>query len=165
MRYSQDYIDEVLQCYSRVQNISYVSRKYDLNIHTLRYWIEREKKVKEKEAYANHLAKIAEVVQYFNEVGNYDLVAEKYEIEPNKIETVLEEYKEELHFKTRDYKEKKGELLKLLGVFSKAYSKNKSENILEKLIQIEKCLGNLDDYIIAKYDLPQSLLNKVKETL
>lgn len=165
MRYSQDYIDEVLQCYSRVQNISYVSRKYGLNIHTLRYWIEREKKVKDKEAYANHLAKIAEVLQYYNEVENYDLVAEKYEIERDNLEAVLQDYKDELHFKTRDYKAKKEELLNLLGVFSKAYSKNKSVNILEKLIQIELCLGNPDDYIIAKYDQPQSLLNKVKETL
>lgn len=165
MRYSKEFIDEVLKCYLRVDNISYVSRKYNLNLHTVRYWIEQYEKEQNIQKYAEQLATKAEVVKYFDEVGSYDLVSEKYGIARSKVEKVLEEYKEELHFKTPDYKRVKRDLVKHLSVFTKAYSKNKTTNILEKIIQVELCLGNSDDYIISKYNPSKTLLNKVKKSL
>ena len=147
MRYSKEFIDEVLECYLRVNNISYVSRKYNLNLHTVRYWIEQYEKEQEIQKYAEELAHKAQVVQYFDEVGDYDLVSEKFGIARSKVEKVLEEFKEELHFKTPDYKRVKRDLVKLLSVFTKAYNKNKSGSVLEKIVQVELCLGKSDDYV------------------
>lgn len=165
MRYSKDFIDEVVQCYLRVDNKSYVSRKYNLNLHTLRKWVNQYEKEKDKDSYAKKLAKFAEVVNYYNLTGDYNLVAHKYNIHPQKIEEVLDEYKSELHFLNPNYKEIKRELLRLLSIFTEAYNRTKSRFVLEKVVLIELCLGRDDRYIIEKYNPPIILLDKVKKTL
>lgn len=165
MRYSKEFIDEVVQCYLRVDNKSYVSRKYNLNLHTVRYWVDQYEKEKNIDAYAKKLAKMAEILKFYEETGDYNLVSEKYNIKPEKVEEVLDEFKTELHFLSPNYKRIKRELLRLLTIFSKAYNRSKSLFVLEKVILIELCLGKDDEYIISKYNPSLSLLDKVKKTL
>lgn len=165
MRYSKEFIEEVVQCYLRVDNKSYVSRKYNLNLHTVRYWVDQYEKEKYIEAYAKKLAKMSEILNFYEQTGDYNLVAEKYDINKEKVKDVLDEYKTELHFLTPNYKKLKRELLRLLTIFSKAYNRTKSIFVLEKVILIELCLGKDDDYIISTYNPSLILLDKVKKTL
>ena len=165
MRYSKEFIEEVVQCYLRVDNKSYVSRKYKLNLHTVRYWVNQYEKEKNIDVYAKKLSKMSEILNFYEQTGDYNLVAEKYDINKEKVKDVLDEYKTELHFLSPNYKKLKRELLRLLDIFSEAYDRSKSIFVLEKVILIELCLGKDDDYIISKYNPSLTLLDKVKKTL
>ncbi len=165
MRYSKEFIEEVVQCYLRVDNKSYVSRKYNLNLHTVRYWVNQYEKEKNIDVYAKKLSKMSEILNFYEQTGDYNLVAEKYDINKEKVKELLDEYKTELHFLSPNYKKLKRELLRLLDIFSKAYDRSKSIFVLEKVILIELCLGKDDDYIISKYNASLTLLDKVKKTL
>ena len=165
MRYSKEFIEEVVQCYLRVDNKSYVSRKYKLNLHTVRYWVNQYEKEKNIDVYAKKLSKMSEILNFYEQTGDYNLVAEKYDINKEKVKELLDEYKTELHFLSPNYKKLKRELLRLLDIFSKAYDRSKSIFVLEKVILIELCLGKDDDYIISKYNHSLTLLDKVKKTL
>lgn len=165
MRYSKEFIDEVVQCYLRVYNKSYVSRKYNLNIHTLSHWVDKYEKEKNIDVYAKKLARLAEVVNYYEETHDLLLVAEKYNIDPLKVEDVIEDYKNELLFLSPKHKKIKAELLRLLSIFSKAYKRSQNIYVLEKVILIELCLGKDDEYIMDKYNPSLALLKKVKKTL
>ena len=165
MRYSKEFIEEVVQCYLRVDNKSYVSRKYKLNLHTVRYWVNQYEKEKNIDVYAKKLSKMSEILNFYEQTGDYNLVAEKYDINKEKVKELLDEYKTELHFLSPNYKKLKRELLRLLDIFSKAYDRSKSIFVLEKVILIELCLGKDDDYIISKYNPSLTLLDKVKKTL
>lgn len=165
MRYSKEFIEEVVQCYLRVDNKSYVSRKYNLNLHTVRYWVNQYEKAKNIDVYAKKLSKMSEILNFYEQTGDYNLVAEKYDINKEKVKELLDEYKTELHFLSPNYKKLKRELLRLLDIFSEAYDRSKSIFVLEKVILIELCLGKDDDYIISKYNPSLTLLDKVKKTL
>lgn len=165
MRYSKEFIEEVVQCYLRVDNKSYVSRKYKLNLHTVRYWVSQYEKEKNIDVYAKKLSKMSEILNFYEQTGDYNLVAEKYDINKEKVKELLDEYKTELHFLSPNYKKLKRELLRLLDIFSEAYDRSKSIFVLEKVILIELCLGKDDDYIISKYNPSLTLLDKVKKTL
>lgn len=165
MRYSKEFIEEVVQCYLRVDNKSYVSRKYKLNLHTVRYWVNQYEKEKNIDVYAKKLSKMSEILNFYEQTGDYNLVAEKYDINKEKVKELLDEYKTELHFLSPNYKKLKRELLRLLDIFSEAYDRSKSIFVLEKVILIELCLGKDDDYIISKYNPSLTLLDKVKKTL
>ena len=165
MRYSKEFIEEVVQCYLRVDNKSYVSRKYKLNLHTVRYWVNQYEKEKNIDVYAKKLSKMSEILNFYEQTGDYNLVAEKYDINKEKVKELLDEYKTELHFLSPNYKKLKRELLRLLDIFSKAYDRSKSIFVLEKVILIELCLGKDDDYIISKYNPSLTLLEKIKKTL
>ena len=165
MRYSKEFIEEVVQCYLRVDNKSYVSRKYKLNLHTVRYWVNQYEKEKNIDVYAKKLSKMSEILNFYEQTGDYNLVAEKYDINKEKVKELLDEYKTELHFLSPNYKKLKRELLRLLDIFSKAYDRSKSIFVLEKVILIELCVGKDDDYIISKYNPSLTLLDKVKKTL
>ena len=165
MRYSKEFIEEVVQCYLRVDNKSYVSRKYKLNLHTVRYWVNQYEKEKNIDVYAKKLSKMSEILNFYEQTGDYNLVAEKYDINKEKVKELLDEYKTELHFLSPNYKKLKRELLRLLDIFSNAYDRSKSIFVLEKVILIELCLGKDDDYIISKYNPSLTLLDKVKKTL
>lgn len=165
MRYSKEFIEEVVQCYLRVDNKSYVSRKYKLNLHTVRYWVNQYEKEKNIDVYAKKLSKMSEILNFYEQTGDYNLVAEKYDINKEKVKELLDEYKTELHFLSPNYKKLKRELLRLLDIFSKAYDRSKSIFVLEKVILIELCLGKDDDYIISKYNPSLTLLDKIKKTL
>ena len=165
MRYSKEFIDEVVQCYLRVDNVSYVSRKYNLNIHTVRYWVNRYEKEKNIDLYAKKLSKMSEIVNFYEQTGDYNLVAEKYDINKETVKELLDDYKAELHYLSPNYKKLERELLRLLAFFSGVYDRTKSIFVLEKLILIELCLGKDDDYIISKYNASLTLLDKVKKTL
>ena len=165
MRYSKEFIEEVVQCYLRVDNKSYVSRKYNLNLHTVRYWVNQYEKEKNIDVYAKKLSKMSEILNFYEQTGDYNLVAEKYDINKEKVKELLDEYKTELHFLSPNYKKLKRELLRLLDIFSEAYDRSKSIFVLEKVILIELCLGKDDDYIISKYNPSLTLLDKVKKTL
>ena len=108
---------------------------------------------------------MSEILNFYEQTGDYNLVAEKYDINKEKVKDVLDEYKTELHFLTPNYKKLKRELLRLLTIFSKAYNRTKSIFVLEKVILIELCLGKDDDYIISTYNPSLTLLDKVKKTL
>ena len=165
MRYSKEFIEEVVQCYLRVDNKSYVSRKYKLNLHTVRYWVNQYEKEKNIDVYAKKLSKMSEILNFYEQTGDYNLVAEKYDINKEKVKELLDEYKTELHFLSPNYKKLKRELMRLLDIFSKAYDRSKSIFVLEKVILIELCLGKDDDYIISKYNPSLTLLEKIKKTL
>ena len=165
MRYSKEFIEEVVQCYLRVDNKSYVSRKYKLNLHTVRYWVNQYEKEKNIDVYAKKLSKMSEILNFYEQTGDYNLVAEKYDINKGKVKELLDEYKTELHFLSPNYKKLKRELMRLLDIFSEAYDRSKSIFVLEKVILIELCLGKDDDYIISKYNPSLTLLDKVKKTL
>ena len=165
MRYSKEFIEEVVQCYLRVDNKSYVSSKYKLNLQTVRYWVNQYEKEKNIDVYAKKLSKMSEILNFYEQTGDYNLVAEKYDINKEKVKELLDEYKTELHFLSPNYKKLKRELLRLLDIFSKAYDRSKSIFVLEKVILIELCLGKDDDYIISKYNPSLTLLDKVKKTL
>ncbi len=165
MRYSKEFIEEVVQCYLRVDNKSYVSRKYNLNLHTVRYWVNQYEKEKNIDVYAKKLSKMSEILNFYEQTGDYNLVAEKYDINKEKVKELLDEYKTELHFLSPNYKKLKRELMRLLDIFSEAYDRSKSIFVLEKVILIELCLGKDDDYIISKYNPSLTLLDKVKKTL
>lgn len=165
MRYSKEFIEEVVQCYLRVDNKSYVSRKYKLNLHTVRYWVNQYEKEKNIDVYAKKLSKMSEILNFYEQTGDYNLVAEKYDINKEKVKELLDEYKAELHFLSPNYKKLKRELMRLLDIFSEAYDRSKSIFVLEKVILIELCLGKDDDYIISKYNPSLTLLDKVKKTL
>ncbi|MBP9786227.1 MAG: transposase [Acinetobacter sp.] len=165
MRYSKEFIEEVVQCYLRVDNKSYVSRKYKLNLHTVRYWVNQYEKEKNIDVYAKKLSKMSEILNFYEQTGDYNLVAEKYDINKEKVKELLDEYKTELHFLSPNYKKLKRELMRLLDIFSEAYDRSKSIFVLEKVILIELCLGKDDDYIISKYNPSLTLLDKVKKTL
>ncbi|EOZ8645494.1 helix-turn-helix domain-containing protein [Acinetobacter baumannii] len=174
MRYSDEQIDEVIQSYLRTKNKSYVSKKYKINLHTVRYWIDRYEAEKKLEEYAKELASKAMVLKYYDEVKNYDeknyginsyaLVAKKFGLPIENIKDILDDYRDEIFFLTPEFKKIKQELNRLLPFFAKAYEETDSYLILEKVLLIEMYLGKDDDYVLEKYNAPYYLVNRVRKS-
>ncbi|MBF4453904.1 hypothetical protein IRT38_00550 (plasmid) [Acinetobacter sp. SK-43] len=165
MRYSDEFIDEVVKSYLRTKNKSFVSKKYNINLHTVRYWIERYENDLKIKDYAKELAEKAVVLAYYDEVKSYDLVAKKFDLERNEVKKILEDYRDEIFYLTPKFREIKAEFRRLLPFFTKVYEKNHSLMVLEKVLLIEMYLGRTDDYLLEKYNPSSYLLDKVRKSM
>jgi transposase-like protein len=163
MRYSKEFIEEVVQCYIRVGNKSFVSAKYNIVLQTLNKWVTRHETNKELNSYSERIEKIKEIISYYNEVLNYDLVAQKYGFKPKKTPEILSNYKLELIWKSKNYSHYHNELKRLLLVFKQAYRRSNSALVLEKVILLELLLGAKDEYILDNYKVSNLLLNRIKD--
>lgn len=163
MRYSEDFIEEVVECYSRVNNKSYVSEKYNINLLTIGKWVQQAELNENRRKYAKKLAQLYEIVSYHSQVKDDSKVAERFNLNPKNIAKTIENYKLELWFKTPNFRNVKKELLKLNSLFSKAYSSTASCFVLEKLILTELCLGEKSSNIIEKYSVTGEYIVNIKK--
>lgn len=162
MRYSKVFIDEVVQCYLRVGNKSFVGAKYNIDLQTLTKWVARYETNKELNSDSERLDKIAEIICFYNEVRNYDLVAQKYGFKPKKTPEILANYSFELICKCKYFSKYHNELNRLLLIFTKAYKSTNSSLVLEKVVLLELLLGAKDGNVLKKYNLPTAFLKSIK---
>lgn len=163
MRYSKEFIDEVVQCYFRVNNKNFVKKKYKINAITLNKWIVLYEQNKESNQYAKRLEKIEQVLAYYNDVKDYDLVAKKFKLKHSDIESLLSEYRLELLWRTPNFEKIRDELKQLSSFLTKAYKRNNSSLILEKIVLIDLLLGRSDDDVITRNNISMNTLNIIKE--
>lgn len=135
---------------------------YKIDFQTLTKWVTRYETNKELSSYSERLDKIKEIISYYNEVLDYDLVAQKYGFKPKQTPEILANYKLELIWKSKNFSKYHNELKRLLLVFTQAYKRSNSSLVLEKVVLLELLLGANDEYILKKYNLQISLLKRIK---
>lgn len=163
MRYLPEFIDEVVQCYFRVNNKNFVKNKYKITAITLNKWIVRYEQNKESNQYAKRLEKIEQVLAYYDDVKDYDLVVKKFKLKHSGIENLLYEYRLEVLWKTPNFAKIRDEFKGLYSFLTKAYKKNKSSLILEKIVLIDLLLGRSDEDVITRNNISKNTLNIIKE--